>query len=67
MISCGQVWLSRIDGHMGLANSVALQLAQITNLSQDPNGGTIVKASDGGNMRLIDILKWFRLARLPNL
>ncbi|TXG60976.1 hypothetical protein EZV62_012339 [Acer yangbiense] len=41
------VWLSRIDGHMGLANSVALQLAQITNLSQDPNGGTIVKASDG--------------------
>ncbi|KAK3221493.1 hypothetical protein Dsin_008518 [Dipteronia sinensis] len=41
------VWLSRMDGHMGLANSVALQLAQITNLSQDPNGGTIVKTSDG--------------------
>ncbi|GAY48612.1 hypothetical protein CUMW_113030 [Citrus unshiu] len=41
------VWLSRMDGHMGLANSVALQLVGITNLSEDPNGGTIMKTSSG--------------------
>ncbi|KAL9413782.1 hypothetical protein AB3S75_042300 [Citrus x aurantiifolia] len=41
------VWLSRMDGHMGVANSVALQLVGITNLSEDPNGGTIMKTSSG--------------------
>lgn len=41
------VWLSRMDGHMGLANSVALQMAGITNYTDDPNGGTIVKTTDG--------------------
>ncbi|KAJ4720303.1 Amidohydrolase family [Melia azedarach] len=41
------VWLWRMDGHMGLANSVALQLAGITNLSKDPDGGTIVRTSSG--------------------
>ncbi|KAH9698538.1 protein LONG AFTER FAR-RED 3 [Citrus sinensis] len=41
------VWLSRMDGHMGLANSVALQLVGITNLSEDPNGGTIMRTSSG--------------------
>lgn len=34
---------------MGVANSVALQLVGITNLSEDPNGGTIMKTSSGGN------------------
>lgn len=37
-----------MDGHMGLANSVALKLAGVTNLSKDPNGGTIMRTSDGG-------------------
>ncbi|XP_031257678.1 protein LONG AFTER FAR-RED 3 [Pistacia vera] len=41
------VWLSRMDGHMGLANSVALQMAGITNLSEDPAGGTIMRTSSG--------------------
>lgn len=41
------VWLSRMDGHMGLANSVALKMAGITNYTDDPNGGTIVKTTDG--------------------
>ncbi|KAF7836219.1 protein LONG AFTER FAR-RED 3 [Senna tora] len=41
------VWISRMDGHMGLANSVALKLAGITNLSEDPRGGTIMRTASG--------------------
>lgn len=41
------VWLSRMDGHMGLANSLALEIAGITNITHDPVGGTIVKTIDG--------------------
>ncbi|XP_070680539.1 protein LONG AFTER FAR-RED 3 isoform X2 [Malus domestica] len=41
------VWLSRMDGHMGLANSVALKLAGITNSSEAPIGGTIMKTTSG--------------------
>ncbi|XP_057453634.1 protein LONG AFTER FAR-RED 3 isoform X1 [Lotus japonicus] len=41
------VWLSRMDGHMGLANSVALRLAGITNLTDNPRGGSIVRTSNG--------------------
>ncbi|XP_027343875.1 protein LONG AFTER FAR-RED 3-like [Abrus precatorius] len=41
------VWLSRMDGHMGLANSVALTLAGITNLTDDPRGGAVMRTSIG--------------------
>lgn len=41
------VWLSRMDGHMGLANSLALKIAGITNSSKDPAGGTIMRTSGG--------------------
>lgn len=41
------VWLSRMDGHMGLANSLALKIAGITNDTHDPVGGAIVKTNDG--------------------
>ncbi|KAL5733994.1 hypothetical protein ACOSP7_031855 [Xanthoceras sorbifolium] len=62
------VWLSRMDGHMGLANSVALQLAQITNLSQDPTGGTIMKTSDGEPTGLlIDAAIKFILPWIPEV
>jgi predicted amidohydrolase YtcJ len=37
------VFVSRIDGHMGLANSVALQLAGINKFTRDPEGGVIVR------------------------
>jgi predicted amidohydrolase YtcJ/beta-lactamase class A len=37
------VFVSRLDGHMGLANTVALRLAKITKETEDPPGGTIVK------------------------
>ncbi|XP_030965793.1 protein LONG AFTER FAR-RED 3-like isoform X3 [Quercus lobata] len=41
------VWLNRMDGHMGLANSLALKLSGISNLTKDPEGGTIVRTVDG--------------------
>ncbi|KAJ3693084.1 hypothetical protein LUZ60_012179 [Juncus effusus] len=41
------VWLSRMDRHMGLANSHALKIAKITKDTPNPNGGTILKDSNG--------------------
>jgi predicted amidohydrolase YtcJ len=41
------VFVSRYDGHMGLANSVALRLAGITAQTPDPPGGTIVRDAQG--------------------
>ena len=41
------VFVSRLDGHMALANSAALRLAGITRESQDPPGGTIERDSKG--------------------
>lgn len=41
------VFVSRYDGHMGLANSVALRLAGITAKTPDLPGGTIVRDAQG--------------------
>ncbi len=41
------VFVTRYDGHMGVANSVALRLAGITAQTQDPPGGTIVRDAQG--------------------
>jgi predicted amidohydrolase YtcJ len=41
------VFVSRYDGHMGLANSLALRLAGITANTPDPPGGTIVRDAQG--------------------
>ena len=37
------VFVTRLDGHMSLANSRALELAGITAATEDPPGGTIVR------------------------
>ena len=37
------VFVNRLDGHMALANSVALKLAGVTRETKDPNGGVIVR------------------------
>jgi predicted amidohydrolase YtcJ len=41
------VFVSRLDGHMALANTVALKLAGITRETPDPPGGTIVRDRNG--------------------
>ena len=44
-----QVWLSRMDGHMGVANSLAMKIAGIDRNTNDPIGGTIIRTTEGGN------------------
>jgi predicted amidohydrolase YtcJ len=41
------VFVQRLDGHMGLANSAALRLAGISAETPDPPGGTIVRDASG--------------------
>lgn len=50
------VFVSRYDGHMALANSVALRLAGVTAQTPDPPGGVIVRGSRG----------WLSLRRFSN-
>lgn len=48
------VWVNRLDGHMALANSLALGLARVTEATPVPPGGEMVKDANG---RLTGILK----------
>ena len=41
------VFVQRLDGHMALANSLALELAGITRDTPDPPGGEIVRDANG--------------------
>lgn len=41
------VWLRRIDGHAGWANSAAMKLAGIDQHTQSPSGGEIIRDADG--------------------
>lgn len=41
------VWLTRVDGHAGWANSKALAAAGVTALTKDPAGGKIERAAGG--------------------
>ncbi len=43
------LFVSRLDGHMALANSVALELAGVTRDTPDPDGGTIVRDPETGD------------------
>ena len=41
------VFVSRLDGHMALANSLALKLGGVTSKTVDPPGGVIVRDANG--------------------
>ena len=47
------VWISRLDGHMGLANSLALNLAGVDADTPDIDGGTIVRDESGAPTGLL--------------
>lgn len=42
------VWLGRVDGHAGWANSKALAVSGVTATTKDPAGGKIERAAPGG-------------------
>ncbi len=48
------VFVNRLDGHMALANSLALALARVTDATPVPPGGEIARGTDG---RLTGIVK----------
>lgn len=41
------VWVNRLDGHMALANTLALQAGGVTRSTRDPAGGEIVRDARG--------------------
>ena len=41
------VWLRRVDGHAGVANTAALLAAGVTDDTKDPEGGKIIRDADG--------------------
>ncbi|MBC9033552.1 amidohydrolase family protein [Sphingomonas sp. JC676] len=41
------VWLARVDGHAGWANSRAIELAGVTAATKDPAGGRIERSAGG--------------------
>ncbi len=41
------VWLERVDGHAGWANTAALKAAGVTAASKDPAGGKLERNTDG--------------------
>jgi len=47
VVSDRPVWLRRIDGHAGWANTAALKIAQIDDDTPDPIGGKIIRDSSG--------------------
>jgi predicted amidohydrolase YtcJ len=46
-VSDRPVWLKRVDGHAGWANTRALKLAGITSTTPDPAGGKIMRDANG--------------------
>lgn len=47
VVSDRPVWLSRVDGHAGWANSKAMEMAGITADTKDPKGGKIIRDDKG--------------------
>lgn len=47
VVSDRPVWLERVDGHAGWANSVALQTARVSAETADPAGGKVERIAGG--------------------
>lgn len=47
VVSDRPVWLSRVDGHAGWGNTLAMRLAGISQDTPDPQGGKIIRDTQG--------------------
>lgn len=47
VVSDRPVWLSRVDGHAGWGNSMALRMAGVSKDTPDPQGGKIIRDGSG--------------------
>jgi predicted amidohydrolase YtcJ len=66
VVSDRPVWLRRIDGHAGWANSAAIEIAGIDDDTPDPIGGKIVRDSSGKATGVfIDKAQAFVTAHIP--
>lgn len=60
------VWLERVDGHAGWANTAALKAAGVTAASKDPAGGKLERNADGSPQGVfVDTAMELVNARLP--
>lgn len=60
------VWLERVDGHAGWANSAALKAAGVNSATKDPTGGKLERTADGSPEGiLIDSAMELVSARIP--
>jgi hypothetical protein len=60
------VYLTRVDGHAGLANRRALDLAGVTNATADPAGGRLIRGSSNQPSGvLIDTAQALVSAKIP--
>ncbi len=67
VVSHKPVWLRRIDGHAGWANTAAMELAGVTRDSQDPTGGQIMRDANGDATGVfIDTAMGYISSQLPS-
>ena len=66
LISDRPVWVTRIDGHAGWANSLAMEIAGIDLTTEDPTGGQIMRDLDGNATGvLIDTAMSYVSSQIP--
>lgn len=62
------VYLTRVDGHAGLANQTAMKLAALDRRTADPPGGRIIRDADGEPTGvLIDTAQAIITSRIPRV
>ncbi len=66
VISDRPVWLSRVDGHAGWGNTMAMQIAGISQDTPDPQGGKIIRDSKGNATGVfIDAAEGYIQSKVP--
>ena len=67
LVSDKPVWLTRVDGHAGWANTVAMELAGIDQNTENPTGGQIIRNEKGDATGvLIDTAMRYVSSQIPN-